>query len=520
MLNRSYLNPAYAGDGELFSITALYRSQWSGYRDHNNNAVAPELQLFTGTLNVNNTGHSVGMIFSRDKAGYLTNAQAQASYAYTIRFAQTRSLSIGIRGGMYSRTIDFSRHVIKQPDDPLIPLEKQRETYPDVSFGLWYEHELYYAGLSARSIVKAGSTVPGFSNKPAYIATAGYKAEISPVLKFLPSMQIVIDEDDFSFDAAALVNYSDVFWTGLTYRYQEAVAAVLGIGIQRSKLKVSYAFDYVTNNREVTAGTSHEIMLNFRAGEWKRRPVKYVPQRSRVKKPRKPFIKINDKDKDGVPDEKDRCNDVPGVRKFNGCPDKDMDNIPDKDDLCPDVYGSKIFFGCPDTDKDGLPDNEDECSSEAGQKELKGCPDRDEDGTSDKEDDCPDIPGLPAQRGCPVSFTQEKLAHITFTTGQATLEETSYNYLDDVIAILKQYENTKVIIEGHTDNEGEDDFNLELSKRRSETILNYFIEKGLDPERLSIEGYGETRPVDTNDTSEGRSKNRRVEIHFLKENNR
>ncbi|MDR1897805.1 MAG: thrombospondin type 3 repeat-containing protein, partial [Prevotellaceae bacterium] len=136
----------------------------------------------------------------------------------------------------------------------------------------------------------------------------------------------------------------------------------------------------------------------------------------------------NDRDKDGVPDKKDRCPDVPGLKKYqgcpdtdgdgipddqdacpneagpastNGCPDRDGDGIPDKDDRCPDQAGTKELQGCPDSDSDGVADIDDECPDQAGSKATKGCPDRDGDGVADKDDRCPDQPGPTALKGCP-----------------------------------------------------------------------------------------------------------------------
>jgi OmpA-OmpF porin, OOP family len=83
--------------------------------------------------------------------------------------------------------------------------------------------------------------------------------------------------------------------------------------------------------------------------------------------------------------------------------------------------------------------------------------------------------------------------------------------------VLKKYSDTSIVIEGHTDNEGDDADNLALSEQRAETIQRYLIEKGIREARITIKGYGETNPVDTNDTAEGRKHNRRVEIHFIKE---
>ena len=81
-----------------------------------------------------------------------------------------------------------------------------------------------------------------------------------------------------------------------------------------------------------------------------------------------------DADKDGVPDEKDTCPDVPGLKEFDGCPDTDGDGIPDNKDRCPEEAGSQEMQGCPDTDSDGIPDIDDSCPNEAGIASLNGCP--------------------------------------------------------------------------------------------------------------------------------------------------
>jgi outer membrane protein OmpA-like peptidoglycan-associated protein len=111
--------------------------------------------------------------------------------------------------------------------------------------------------------------------------------------------------------------------------------------------------------------------------------------------------KSKDKDKDGVPDKKDDCPDVAGLKALKGCPDKDGDGIADKDDACPDEKGLEKFKGCPDKDADGVMDKEDLCPDIAGLVELKGCPDKDGDGIADKDDACPDEKGLAQFKGCP-----------------------------------------------------------------------------------------------------------------------
>lgn len=109
--------------------------------------------------------------------------------------------------------------------------------------------------------------------------------------------------------------------------------------------------------------------------------------------------KVRDTDNDGIPDDRDRCPNTPGVAKFFGCPDTDNDGIPDYVDRCPTVAGTVATRGCPDSDKDGVIDRLDECPNQPGT--VKGCPDRDGDGVRDAYDGCPDVKGLLRFGGCP-----------------------------------------------------------------------------------------------------------------------
>lgn len=111
--------------------------------------------------------------------------------------------------------------------------------------------------------------------------------------------------------------------------------------------------------------------------------------------------KACDKDNDGIPDRRDDCPDVYGLKQFRGCPDTDGDGIPDRIDGCPLEFGLVSLNGCPDRDGDGIADDFDKCPDIAGLKELNGCPDRDFDGVADIDDECPDEPGNIETKGCP-----------------------------------------------------------------------------------------------------------------------
>ena len=116
------------------------------------------------------------------------------------------------------------------------------------------------------------------------------------------------------------------------------------------------------------------------------------------------------------------------------------------------------------------------------------------------------------QMSLPKFFT---LDNLHFSSGQATILKSSYKELAELVEYLTLKPNLRIEISGHTDSDGEENNNLELSVKRALAIKNYLIKKGIKPSRLFHKGYGETRPVADNSTSAGKAKNRRTEIKIL-----
>jgi len=231
-----------------------------------------------------------------------------------------------------------------------------------------------------------------------------------------------------------------------------------------------------------------------------------------------------DSDGDGIEDGKDDCPNEAGSQEMNGCPDADGDGIADKDDACPNEAGLAALAGCPDADGDGVADKDDECPNEAGPAENNGCPwpDGDGDGVLDKDDQCPDTPGTVANNGCPevTEEVQKQLNEyartILFDTGKSTLKSESVGVFVDIIRILNEYPNAKFTVEGHTDSVGSDALNQKLSEERANSVRDFLIKEGIATSRLTAVGYGEAKPIASNNTSSGRAQNRRVEINLVK----
>jgi len=187
-------------------------------------------------------------------------------------------------------------------------------------------------------------------------------------------------------------------------------------------------------------------------------------------------------------------------------PDSDGDTIHDGMDLC--VNQPEDFDGF--EDEDGCPD-----------------PDNDADGIPDADDKCPNqaetVNDFQDQDGCPdykkIEVTKEQIflkEQVHFETGKATIMIDSYAILDEVFQALTDNPGIRIRIEGHTDSQGAEEYNQELSESRANSVMEYLVRKGIDPVRMMAQGFGEMRPIDTNKTAKGRAKNRRVEIHILK----
>jgi len=122
-----------------------------------------------------------------------------------------------------------------------------------------------------------------------------------------------------------------------------------------------------------------------------------------------------------------------------------------------------------------------------------------------------DIAGAKIERigeGIKITFDSGLL----FDVDKAVLKEESRQELSKLATILNKYEDTEILLEGHTDATGSEEHNLELSRLRAQGVSNYLASLEVDPTRFTIMGYGESQPIASNDTIEGRKLNRRVEV--------
>ncbi|MCX7553676.1 OmpA family protein [Marinicella sp. S1101] len=170
-----------------------------------------------------------------------------------------------------------------------------------------------------------------------------------------------------------------------------------------------------------------------------------------------------------------------------------------------------------DSDGDGVSDQTDRCpNTPAGMAvDAYGCHDgdADNDGVKDSMDKCPNsrAGAVVDADGCEVQVVIE-LQGVYFDLDKATLKDESIAILDAAVATMGEHGSIVVEVAGHTDSTASEAYNQDLSERRAQVVYNYLVEQGVSADRMTWKGYGESSPIATNDTAEGRAKNRRTEL--------
>ena len=174
--------------------------------------------------------------------------------------------------------------------------------------------------------------------------------------------------------------------------------------------------------------------------------------------------------------------------------------------------------GMADEDHDGVEDGKDRCDETpiAVDVDADGCAfDRDQDGVKDYEDLCPNSMAHAKVKadGCSdfIAFNLYYAPRVDEITPKSML------VLEKAVGFLKEHPEYKVKITGHTDNIGDDTYNLKLSQDRAADVLKLFNRKGINFNRLKSTGKGEAEPIESNDTNEGRQLNRRIEVELFQE---
>ncbi len=268
MFNTLYYNPGYAGVEGVTKLTALHRTQWLGYSPTFGDGGAPTTQIVSFSAPIFKINSGFGAYIANDKQGPINSLETQLSYAYHLGIKESK-LSLGVRVGAYSQTINYDIYRFTDPNDPLLvdKAGKESQIRPDFAVGAFFRKEKYYAGIGASHLTKSefdfGTTARNALQNHVYV-TGGYFYEVSFDLRFQFSTLIKSDFNKTTFDLGGLAYLKDTMWGGLSFRQSEAAILLLGYSFMKDKsLKLGYALDYVVKDQQAKQPTSHEFMLSY-----------------------------------------------------------------------------------------------------------------------------------------------------------------------------------------------------------------------------------------------------------------
>lgn len=266
------VNPGFGGLSEGVNVMGIYRNQWAGFVDNSygDAAVSPTTMLFSGDMPVKLLHGGATLSIMNDKIAYEDNINVNLGYSFHLDLGGG-TLGIGMAFNMLNRSVDFGKLFPNTtvPNDPLLPSAEESDMLIDANFGVyWHVPETFYLGMSVtnlfeskgRMLVENGSTTASFIGDRTFYLMAGYEYQFNnPIYTLLPSLCIMTDIASTQINAGAKLLYNEKVWFGLNYRYQESIAAM--VGLKFNDIQISYSYDI--NTMGIAVQGSHEVCVSY-----------------------------------------------------------------------------------------------------------------------------------------------------------------------------------------------------------------------------------------------------------------
>lgn len=290
-LNNFLINPALAGIEEYADIKISGRKQWTNvtgapltnylsahmplnfnekpqFRKQNNRST--ERMQKAGRVNKLKPHHGIGGIVLNDQSGNYQRLDFNLAYSYHLPLSNKLRLAFGISGGGSYRNIDFGQVRLANANDPVIGAGGERRWQPIVNVGGWLYHQSFYVGTSFLRYLRSDrfSNIENINDEifsEQFFITAGYKREINPNFKIIPSFLIkkVIFGSPFQVDANLKFILYDRLWGGISFREFQTVNPFIGLVLSHS-LEVNYTYDFGVGGFDRYSVGNHEILIGLR----------------------------------------------------------------------------------------------------------------------------------------------------------------------------------------------------------------------------------------------------------------
>jgi type IX secretion system PorP/SprF family membrane protein len=270
MFNLTSVNPAYVGSSDMIALSLINRQQWVGFDG------APGTSFFQANAPVNPFGikSGVGLSIMNDRIAFNKDLGISGYYAYRLDIGQG-TLGIGLSLGLINKALDATWDIpaselgsgfTEPASDNAIPEEKESRMAFDMGFGLYFNTENLYFGLSTTHLnqpqIKYVEKNASYISRH-YYAVAGYRFQMpNPTFEILPSVILKTDGKVNQIDVSALVRYNKKFWGGVSYRAGDAVIGILGIEMFNG-VRIGYSYDFTTSDIGNYSDGSHEFTVAY-----------------------------------------------------------------------------------------------------------------------------------------------------------------------------------------------------------------------------------------------------------------
>jgi type IX secretion system PorP/SprF family membrane protein len=268
-------NPAYTSYGDATNAMLLHRSQWSDFKG------APQLTLFTldGNFNLLNKKVSLGLGLINDRTGINSRTGGDLYYSYKLKLKEDMNLLFGASLGIIDQTIDFSKAILETTTDPTLFSDAQHKATIDANAGFAFIWKKLEVGAAIPNIIGNQIKYTNNTNVRAYytearhyMASAKYHCFIAKEkgISIAPQALIrFVPNTPFQFDGTVNIDWKSKLWIGTTYKSGYAMTANAGFCLDQ-QLSVGYSYDFIIGNLGNYAGTSQEIMIDFKLGKNKK----------------------------------------------------------------------------------------------------------------------------------------------------------------------------------------------------------------------------------------------------------
>lgn len=256
MFNGLAINPAYAGQDNLLSITALARLQSVGLEG------APDTQTLSVHTPVVKDKMGLGLQFFHEKIGVTDQTGVFASYSYRIQISDFK-LSFGLQAGVNFYNTQYSQLVVQNPGDPVFQND-ERSVTPNFGSGVLLTNKMLFVGVSMPQMLSTGDKDKTIIQETPFMVYGGYTFELNPVLKLTPSTLFkLVNGRPVEWNINANLIIKDLVWVGVSFRPVNAVVGMLQLQLT-DQLSFGYGYDITLGELRTIESGSHEFMLNYR----------------------------------------------------------------------------------------------------------------------------------------------------------------------------------------------------------------------------------------------------------------